>query len=109
VEFLNSSGNQQPLHDLSISAREPNVSLYGLLSEFCHPDIAVLKQHFQWDGTQSVTFDAQEGKTALPVGASATLAALAAVSELLELSNETEIRMKVVQLLRKLLSSRRIK
>jgi len=83
-------------------------TIYGLLSEFCHPDMAVLKQHFQWDGTQSVTFDAPEGNTALPVGASATLAALEAVSELLELSNETEIRTKVAQLLRKLVSSGRI-
>jgi hypothetical protein len=83
-------------------------TIYGLLSEFCHPDMAVLKQHFQWDGTQSVTFDAPEGNTALPVGASATLAALEAVSELLELSNETEIRTKVAHLLRKLVSSGRI-
>ena len=86
-------------------------TIYGLLSEFCHPDMAVLKQHFQWDGTQLVTFDAPEGNpsTALPLGASATLAALDAVSELLELSNETEIRTKVVQLLRTLVSSSRIK
>jgi hypothetical protein len=84
-------------------------TIYGLLSEFCHPDMAVLKQHFHWDGTRSVTFDGPEGNTTLPVGASATLAALAAVSELLKLSNETEIRVKVVQLLRKLLSNRRIK
>jgi hypothetical protein len=56
-----------------------------------------------------VTFDAAEGNPALPLGASATLAALDAVSELLELSNETEIRTKVIQLLRKLVSSSRIK
>ena len=83
-------------------------NIYSLLSEFCHPDMAVLRQHFQWDGSQLVTFDAPEGHTALPLGASATLAALDAVSELLELSNETEIRTKVIQLLRKLVSSRRI-
>ena len=83
-------------------------NIYSLLSEFCHPDMAALRQHFQWDGSQLVTFDAPEGNlsTSLPLGASATLAALDAVSELLELSNETEIRTKVIQLLRKLVSSR---
>ena len=83
-------------------------NIYSLLSEFCHPNMAALRQHFQWDGSQLVTFDAPEGKlsTSLPLGASATLAALDAVSELLELSNETEIRTKVIQLLRKLVSSR---
>jgi hypothetical protein len=84
-------------------------NIYSLLSEFCHPDMAALRQHFQWDGSQLVTFDAPEGKTALPLGASATLAALDAVGELLELSNETEIRTKVIQLLRKLVSSSRMK
>ena len=83
-------------------------NIYSLLSEFCHPDMAALRQHFQWDGSQLVTFDAPAGNlsTALTLGASATLAALDAVSELLELSNETEIRAKVIQLLRKLVSSR---
>ena len=86
-------------------------NIYSLLSEFCHPDMAALRQHFRWDGSQLVTFDAREGNlsTALSLGASATLAALDAVSELLELSNETEIRTKVIQLLRKLVSSSRIK
>ena len=89
------------------------MSIYDtvVLSEFCHPDIAALRQHFQWDGSQLVTFDAPEGKlsTSLPLGASATLAALDAVSELLELSNETEIRTKVIHLLRKLVSASRLK
>jgi hypothetical protein len=82
--------------------------IYSLLSEFCHPDMAALRQHYQWDGSQLVTFDAPEGNlsTALPLGASVTLAALDAVSELLELSNETEIRTQVIQLLQKLVSSR---
>jgi hypothetical protein len=70
--------------------------------------MAALRQHYQWDGSQLVTFDAPEGNlsTALPLGASVTLAALDAVSELLELSNETEIRTQVIQLLQKLVSSR---
>ncbi|MGB2886276.1 MAG: hypothetical protein WBC04_01135 [Candidatus Acidiferrales bacterium] len=82
--------------------------IYSLLSEFCHPDMAAIKQHYLWDGSQLVTFDAPEGNlsTALPLGASVTLAALDAINELLELSNETEIRTKVIQLLRKLVSSR---
>jgi hypothetical protein len=86
-------------------------NIYSLLSEFCHPDMAALRQHFQWDGSRLVTFDAREGNlsTALSLGASATLAALDAVSELLELSSETEIRTKVIRLLRKLVSSSRIK
>ena len=84
-------------------------TVYSLLSEFCHPDMAALRQHFQWDGSQLVTFDVPEGNTALPLGASATLAALNAVSELLELSHETEIRMQVIQLLRKLVTSSRIR
>jgi hypothetical protein len=86
-------------------------TIYSLLSEFCHSDMAALRQHFQWDGSQLVTFDVREGNlsTALSLGASATLAALDAVSELLELSSETEIRTKVIRLLRKLVSSSRIK
>jgi hypothetical protein len=83
-------------------------TVYSLLGEFCHPDMAALRQHFQWDGSQLVTFDVPEGNTALPLGASATLAALNAVSELLEMSHETEIRTKVIQLLRKLVTSSRI-
>lgn len=83
--------------------------IYSLLSEFCHPDMAALKQHFQWAGSQLVTFDVPEGNTALPLGASATLAALNAVSELLELSHETEIRTKVIQLLGELVTASRIR
>jgi hypothetical protein len=86
-------------------------NIYSLLSEFCRPDMAALRQHFQWDGSRLVTFDAPEGNLSvvLTLGASTILAALDAVSELLELSNETEIREKVIQLLRKLVSSSRIK
>jgi hypothetical protein len=84
-------------------------AIYSFLSQFCRPDMAALRQHFHWDGTQLITFDVPKGNTALPLGAAATLAALDAVSELLELSNETEIRTKMIQLLRKLVSYRRIK
>lgn len=82
---------------------------YSFLSQFCRPDMAALRQHFHWDGTQLITFDVPKGNAALPLGAAATLAALGAVSELLELSDETEIRTKIIQLLRKLVSYRRIK
>jgi len=55
-----------------------------------------------------ITFEAPEGNmsTALPLGASSTLAALDAVSELLEWSNETEIQTKLTGLLAKIVSSR---
>ena len=81
---------------------------YSLLTEFCHPALAVFKQHYQWEASRLVTFDAPEENlgTALPLGASSTLAALDAVSELLALSNETEIRTKLIQLLGRLVSSR---
>jgi len=80
---------------------------YSLLSQFSHVDMAVFKQHYQWEGGRLITFDVPEGNmsTALPLGASATLAALDAVSELLELSNETEIRTKVNGLLANIVSS----
>lgn len=81
---------------------------YSLLSEFCHVDMAIFKQHYQWETSRLITFGVPEGNisTALPLGASVTLAALDAVSELLELSNETEIRDKVIRLLAKIVSSR---
>lgn len=85
------------------------LTIYSFLSQFCRPDMAALRQHFHWDGTQLITFDVPKANAALPLGAAATLAALDAISELLELSNETEIRTKMIQLLRKLVSYRRIK
>ena len=81
---------------------------YSLLSEFCHVDMAVFKQHYDWEGSRVVTFDVPERDLSkvLPLGASSTLAALDAVSELLELANETEIRTKVVGMLARIVSSR---
>ncbi|MHB8526425.1 MAG: hypothetical protein ACYDD2_09755 [Candidatus Acidiferrales bacterium] len=80
---------------------------YSLLSEYCHVDMAVFKQHYDWEGSRVVTFDVPERDMSkvLPLGASATLAALDAVSELLELANETEIRTKVTRLLARIVSS----
>jgi len=81
---------------------------YSLLSEFCRVDMAVFKQHYNWEDSRVVTFDVPERDMSkvLPLGASATLAALDAVSELLELANETEIRTKVAGILARIVSSR---